>query len=78
MSLEAVGLSRHRIVAAGSEWVTPPDTADCEPTATKGTMALERFDGIRGATGIITAGRRKQMPERDLISSNTQNEQRPH
>lgn len=71
-------LSRHRIVSAGSEWVTPPDTAECEPATVPCAMTLERFDGICGATGIITARGGKQVPERDLIASNTQNEQRAH
>jgi hypothetical protein len=41
-------------------------------------MALERFDGIRGTTGIITARRRKQMTERHLVAPHTENEECPH
>ena len=41
-------------------------------------MALERFDGISGAAGIITARRREQGTERDLIGAYHQNEKRSH
>jgi hypothetical protein len=75
---KAVGPSGHRIVAAGSEWVTPPDAAECKPASAKRTMALERFDGISRATRIITACCRKQMPEGDLVASYTQNEEQSH
>ena len=52
---EHVARSGHRIVAAGSEWVTPPDAAECKPASTPRSVALERFDGIGGTTRIITA-----------------------
>ena len=41
-------------------------------------MALERFDGVSGAARIITARRRKQGTERDLIGPYQQNEKRSH
>jgi hypothetical protein len=68
----------YRIVAAGTEWVTPPDSAESEPAPTQRTMTLERFNGVGGATRIITAGRRKQGTERHLVCTHKQNEKRSH
>ena len=36
----------YRIVSAGTEWVAPPDAADCKPATPQRTVALECFDGI--------------------------------
>jgi hypothetical protein len=41
-------------------------------------MTFERFDGISGAARIITARRRQQGTQRDLIRPHQQNEKRPH
>jgi len=41
-------------------------------------MTLERFDGVRGAAGIITARRGQQGTERYLIRTYEQNENRSH
>jgi hypothetical protein len=68
----------HRIVSAGPEWVTPPDSAEGEPATTQCAVALERFDGVRGTAGIITARGRQQGTERDLIRTHEQNEKRSH
>jgi hypothetical protein len=68
----------YRIVAAGTEWVTPPDSAECEPATSERTMALERFDGVGGATRIITARCRKQGAECDLVRTHEYNEKRSH
>ena len=57
----------YRIVAAGTEWVTPPNSAECEPATAHRTMTLERFDGVGGATRIITARRGKQGAEHYLV-----------
>ena len=62
------------IVAAGAEWVTPPDSAECEPATAQRTMTLERFDGVGRATRIITARRGKQGTERYLVRAHDQNE----
>src|SRR3954465_3402861 len=67
-----------RIVSAGTEWVAPPDAADCEPATSWGAGALERLDGIDGAARIITARRRKQVAERYLVTPHTQHQERPH
>ena len=75
---ERAARSGHRIVAAGTEWVTPPDAAECEPAPAQRPVAFERFDGVRGAAGIITACGREKMPERDLVSPHTQNEKSAH
>jgi hypothetical protein len=58
--------------------VTPPDSAECEPTSTQRTVSFERFDGVSGATGIITARRGQQGAERYLISAHEQNEECSH
>ena len=58
-----LSLSGHRIVSAGMEWVTPPNTAECEPATAKRSMPFECLDGVRGATGIIAARRGKQVSE---------------
>ena len=76
--METFSLSRHRIVTAGSEWVTPPDSAECEPATSERTMALECFDGVGRATRIITARRRKQGTERYLVRTHEYNEKRSH
>ena len=68
----------YRIVAAGAEWVTPPNSAECEPTSTESAVTLERFDGVSGAARIITARRREQGAERNLIGAYQQNENRSH
>jgi hypothetical protein len=41
-------------------------------------MTLERFDGVGGAAGIITARRGQQGTERYLIRTHEQNENRSH
>jgi hypothetical protein len=41
-------------------------------------MALERLDGIRGTTWIITARGRQQGSERDLIPADEENEKLSH
>jgi hypothetical protein len=76
--VEELARSGHRIVAAGTEWVTPPDAAECKPASAPCTMALERLDGIGRATRIIAACRRKQMTKRHLISPYEQNEDQLH
>ena len=68
----------YRIVAAGSEWVTPPDAAECEPATAQRAMTLERFDGVGRATRIITARGGKQWAECYLVRAHDQNEKRPH
>ena len=68
----------YRIVAAGTEWVTPPDSAEGEPATAQRTMTLERFDGVGRATRIITARRGKQGTERYLVRAHDQNEQCSH
>jgi len=71
-------LSRHWIVTARAEWVTPPDAADGEPASTQRPMAFQRFDGIGGAARIITACRGQQVPERHLVCTHTQDENGSH
>jgi hypothetical protein len=41
-------------------------------------MALERFDGVRGAAWIIAARRGQQGPERYLVAANEKDEELAH
>ena len=70
--------SGHRIVSAGTEGVTPPDAAECEPATAPRPMAFERFDGVDGAAGIIAARRRQQWTKDDLVGADEQYEELAH
>jgi hypothetical protein len=61
--------SGHRIVAAGSEGVTPPNAAECEPATAPCSVTLKRLDCIGGTTRIITARDREEMPKRHLVAA---------
>ena len=70
--------SGHRIVSAGSEWVTPPDAAERKPSSAPRPVALERLDGVRGTARIITARGGKQVAKAHLISPHDEDEERSH
>src|SRR5580693_6783201 len=56
----ATARSWDRIVSTRMKWMTSSNPPSCKPTAAPGTVAVERLNGVRGATWIITARRRKQ------------------
>jgi hypothetical protein len=45
-----------------------------KPATAHGAVALERLDGVRGATWIITARSGEQWRQRHLIAANEQDE----
>ena len=49
-----------------------------KPATAYGAVALERLDGVRGATWIITARGREQWRERHLVAANEEDEERAH
>lgn len=58
--------------------MAPSDTAHSKPATAKRSVPFECFDRIGGAARIITARRRQQLSERDLIASHQENEHRTH
>src|SRR5690242_7807129 len=68
----------NRIVSAGTERIAARDALRRQPYALDRPMFLERFDGVRGAAWIITAGRRKQRAQRDLVAADQKNQHGAH
>jgi hypothetical protein len=62
------------IVPTRPERIASRQTAEGKPPSAKRPVALERLDGVGGATWIITARGRKQRRQRDLIRSHQQDE----
>jgi hypothetical protein len=54
------------------------NTARRKPGATQRSVALERFNRVRGAAWIIAAGGRQERRQRDLVAADEQNEKGAH
>lgn len=67
-----------RVVSARTERMAARDAARRQPTTAERSMFLERFDGVRGTTRIITARGGKQRRQRDLIPTHEQHEDGTH
>jgi len=70
--------SGNGIVAARPEGMTAEDAARGEPAAAQGTVSLESLDRVRRAAGEITAARREQRRDGDLVATNDENKQGAH
>lgn len=54
--------SGNRIVPAGAEGMTPPNTAECKPNPSPRAVAFEGFDRVRRTRGIIATRRWEHVP----------------
>src|SRR5438445_8753559 len=64
--------SRHRVIAARGERMATRDASRPHPTTLQPAVAFDRLVGVVGAGRVITARRRHNPGERQLITADQQ------
>lgn len=77
-SIYPITSSGDRVETTRSKWITAGNTTHCQPGSMDCSMALQSFDGIRGATWIVATCSRQEMRQRDLIATHEYDQDRPY